>query len=167
MKELFLPDGHLSEDALAALLDGSLDEFQRLEVGEHLSYCDRCVDRYTALLTGEALETVPRDQTAPVMWRLEKKKWKSTLRRYASAAAAVVIGSMLWYTGALEAVGKTLYQPPEIIEQQISREPSRSQNILEAVHNWSARVRDAAAPGFRPPQQIQQNPINESEEQSQ
>ena len=50
----------------AGLVGGSLDEWGRLEAAEHLSYCDRCMDRYTALLTGAVLEQPPRDLSRPV-----------------------------------------------------------------------------------------------------
>ena len=50
--ELFREDGCLTDEGLQALVGGSLDEWGRLEAAEHLSYCDRCMDRYTALLTG-------------------------------------------------------------------------------------------------------------------
>lgn len=47
MKELFDPNGHLTDDAFGALLrDEPLDEMERLEISEHLSFCDRCVERY-------------------------------------------------------------------------------------------------------------------------
>lgn len=48
--ELFDVKGCLSEEGLQALVGGQLDETQRLEAAEHLAYCDRCMDRYTALL---------------------------------------------------------------------------------------------------------------------
>ena len=52
--ELFDAKGCLSEEGLQALVGGQLDETQRLEAAEHLAYCDRCMDRYTALLTDDA-----------------------------------------------------------------------------------------------------------------
>ncbi len=58
--ELFDKNGCLSDEGLHALTAGRLDELGRLETAEHLSYCDKCIDRYTALLTADALET-PRD----------------------------------------------------------------------------------------------------------
>ena len=54
--ELFDAKGCLSEEGLQALVGGQLDETQRLEAAEHLAYCDRCMDRYTALLTDDVLE---------------------------------------------------------------------------------------------------------------
>ena len=58
--ELFDAKGCLSEEGLQALVGGQLDETQRLEAAEHLAYCDRCMDRYTALLTDDVLEQPPR-----------------------------------------------------------------------------------------------------------
>ena len=59
--ELFREDGCLSDEGLHALTAGQLDELGRLEAAEHLSYCDKCTDRYTALLTADALADPPRD----------------------------------------------------------------------------------------------------------
>ena len=52
--ELFREDGCLSDNGLHALTAGQLDELGRLEAAEHLAYCDKCTDRYTALLTADA-----------------------------------------------------------------------------------------------------------------
>ena len=67
--ELFDVKGCLSEEGLQALVGGQLDETQRLEAAEHLAYCDRCMDRYTALLTDDVLEQPPSTlPTATAAW---------------------------------------------------------------------------------------------------
>ena len=48
--ELFDKNGCLTDEGLQALQAGGLDELGRLETAEHLAYCDKCMDRYTALL---------------------------------------------------------------------------------------------------------------------
>ena len=54
--EYFRPDGHLTDEALAALVRSEpLDELVRLELAEHLAYCDDCLQRYTDLLAEDAL----------------------------------------------------------------------------------------------------------------
>ena len=58
--ELFDQNGCLTEEGLHAVIGGQLDELGRLEAAEHLSYCDKCMDRYTALLTADVLEEPPR-----------------------------------------------------------------------------------------------------------
>lgn len=60
--ELFDAKGCLSEEGLQALVGGQLDETQRLEAAEHLAYCDRCMDRYTALLPVMFDELTPEKQ---------------------------------------------------------------------------------------------------------
>ena len=46
----FRPDGHLTDAALTALVRGDcLEELDRLELAEHLAYCDQCLQRYTSL----------------------------------------------------------------------------------------------------------------------
>lgn len=57
--ELVDKNGCLTDEGLQALQAGGLDELGRLETAEHLSYCDKCMDRYTALLTADALEMPP------------------------------------------------------------------------------------------------------------
>ena len=48
--ELFNKEGHLTDEGLRAVVDGTLDEMGRLEASEHLSFCDSCLVRYTELL---------------------------------------------------------------------------------------------------------------------
>lgn len=163
MNELFFSDGHLTDEALQGLIDGSLDELSRLEVGEHLSYCDACLDRYTALLTADTLEEPENNQTLPIMRKVYKRQVDNATRRYATAVAAVAIGSILWYAGVFSTVGKILVESPQTImgqntyqQQVVEQEPqeekeSLSRMISKAVDDWSMRVRDAAAPAFRAP----------------
>ena len=56
--EIFDKDGHLTVQALKALVrNDPLEELTRLEMAEHLSFCDRCLQRYTELLTDDVLLT--------------------------------------------------------------------------------------------------------------
>ena len=54
--ELFTADGHLTDSAFALLIQEKLDPLQSLEVSEHLSFCDRCLERYTAILCGSPMQ---------------------------------------------------------------------------------------------------------------
>ena len=68
--EVFDPAGHLSDSALLALVrnEDALDALARLEMAEHLSYCDRCLQRYTQLLAQDALLT-PGHSCRESLWR--------------------------------------------------------------------------------------------------
>ena len=57
----FRPDGHLTDAALTALVRGDcLEELDRLELAEHLAYCDQCLQRYTELLSEGPMLTPAR-----------------------------------------------------------------------------------------------------------
>ena len=102
--ELFDAKGCLSEEGLQALVGGQLDETQRLEAAEHLAYCDRCMDRYTALLTDDVLEQPPRSARGAVMGTIWIRLMQNTWGRAAVATVAAVLALTLWRTGTLEQI---------------------------------------------------------------
>ena len=99
--ELFREDGCLSDEGLHALTAGQLDELGRLEAAEHLAYCDKCTDRYTALLPADALAAPPRDVRRTVMSTIWVRLMQSTYGRAAVAGVAAVLALTMWRTGAL------------------------------------------------------------------
>ena len=100
--ELFRDDGCLTEEGLQALVAGQLEELGRLEAAEHLSYCDHCMDRYTALLTADALETPSRSVRSTVMTTIWVRLMQNTYGRIAVAGVAAVLALTMWRSGALE-----------------------------------------------------------------
>ena len=93
--ELFDKNGCLTDEGLQALQAGGLDELGRLETAEHLSYCDKCMDRYTALLTADALETQPHSAHKAVMAAIWVRLMQNTWGRAAVAGVAAVLVAML------------------------------------------------------------------------
>lgn len=87
--ELFDKNGCLTDEGLQALQAGGLDELGRLETAEHLSYCDKCMDRYTALLTADALETPPHSAHKAVMAAIWVRLMQNTWGRAAVAGAGL------------------------------------------------------------------------------
>lgn len=151
MTELFLQTGHLSDEGLQALIDGTLDEMQRLEAAEHLSFCDECLTRYTALLTGDVLEEPEQDVTLPVMRRLRRRAVKNVWNRYAAAAAAVVITAGLWYSGVFGGAMEALaIQPPALEQTAQAREPGPLGQLLERIEGKPVRPDNGLGPEHRP-----------------
>lgn len=99
--EIFRHDGHLTDNAVAALAAGEpLDETARLEMAEHLAYCDLCLQRYTDALAGAPL-LVPERSCRESLWRRVRAR---TIRiftsRYAAAVAGVVLAlTLVWGSG--------------------------------------------------------------------
>ena len=135
--ELFDKNGCLTDEGLQALQAGGLDELGRLETAEHLSYCDKCMDRYTALLTADALETPLHSAHKAVMATIWVRLMQSTYGRAAVAGVAAVLALTMWRTGALTFVtdhGSDLQallptvqvtlpekQPPKILPEKLGR----------------------------------------------
>ena len=127
--ESFRKDGCLSDEGLHALIAGQLDELGRLEAAEHLTYCDKCTDRYTALLTADALSDPPRSVRRTVMGTIWVRLMQSTCGRAAVAGVAAVL-ALTFVTdhsrdlqALLPAVQVTLpeKQPPKLLPEKLGR----------------------------------------------
>ena len=92
--DLFDADGHLTDDGLYALKDGTLDDLGALEAAEHLSFCDYCLLRYTELIdAAPACLQQPMPALIPQLQNLMRlRRFRIMTNRYVSAAAAVVLG---------------------------------------------------------------------------
>lgn len=101
---LFGPDGHFTEWGVRAVAAGTLDELQRLEAAEHLSFCDGCLERYTAMLADDTLLTPARPIAPPVLSRIRRRAVSVLFSRYATAAAAACFALGIWGTGVFNAI---------------------------------------------------------------
>ena len=104
-EKLFDAEGHLTDEGLYALKDGTLDDLGALEAAEHLSFCDYCLLRYTAMIEAapECMKQPMRDLIPQVQNLMRLRSFRIMTNRYVSAAAAVVLGFMLW--GAVSTFG--------------------------------------------------------------
>lgn len=96
--EIFDRHGHLTDQALEALTGGApLEELQRLEIAEHLAFCDRCLQRYTERLTDETLLAPGPACREGLRRRIRRRVVRLVTSRYAAAAAAVALAlTLLW-----------------------------------------------------------------------
>ena len=102
--ELFDEKGCLSDEGLHAVIGGQLDELGRLEAAEHLAYCDKCMDRYTALLTADVLQDPPQSAHKAVMATIWVRLMQNTWGRAAVAGVAAVLALTMWRTGTLDQI---------------------------------------------------------------
>ncbi len=89
--ELFHNDGHLSDEGLHAILEGSLSELENLEASEHLGYCVPCLERYLSVLeAGELMqpETPLKDS---ILRRIGRRARRVFFSRFATVAAAACL----------------------------------------------------------------------------
>ena len=79
---LFDAEGHLTDEGLHALQESRLDELGSLETAEHLTFCDYCLARYTALIESapEKLKQPMRDLNPQVQAPMRPRsfrRWKT------------------------------------------------------------------------------------------
>lgn len=131
----FRHDGHLTDAALAALVRGDpLEELERLEIAEHLAYCDQCLQRYTELLSGDVLLTPPQSCRESLLLRIRRRAIRLITSRYATAAAAVVLAlTLLW--GGMDFSGNPTLPP--------LRDPGPSSALSQQFSSWSEHWNDA------------------------
>ncbi len=146
MATIFRADGHLEEDALLALLRDELpDELARLELAEHLAYCDLCLQRYTDLLAEEILST-PQNSCRDTLWqRLRLRTLAFFSQRYAAAAAAVLLALTLLWGSALPGLIKDRGpdQPHIPYTQALQK---RWEGAMEQTSSWLSGLMDRLDP---------------------
>lgn len=89
--------GHLTDDALQAFLSGGpLTELDRLEIAEHLDFCNACLLRSVERMPRDALLT-PAHSCRNTLWpRIRRRSNRELAGRFATAAAAIAIAASLW-----------------------------------------------------------------------
>lgn len=133
--EYFRHDGHLTDTALTALVrNDPLEELTRLEIAEHLAFCDQCLQRYTQLLSGDKLLMPEESCRTSLLNRIRQRAIRLIASRYATAAAAVALAlTLLW--GGLDFPGSSASPPLQ--------DPDPSPTLSQQFSSWSARWNDA------------------------
>lgn len=142
--------GCLTDPALDGLIAGSLEELQRLEVSEHLSFCDRCLDRYTARLTPDVLIEPSELMKPSILSALRKKTAKAFVSRYFHMAVAASLTLVLWGSGVFAAFGQGIplerldFDPPrsfpEITVSQ--RLDNFASNVAGGINDFMDQLTD-------------------------
>ncbi len=100
--EYFDEKGHLTDFALKKLVEGEENELKRLEITEHLSFCDRCLDNYIKKMPETELMSVPESMEKSIFYVLKKRVRKVFYSNYASMAVAASLSMVLWVGGVFE-----------------------------------------------------------------
>ena len=100
----FRPDGHLTDEALTALVRGdALTELDRLELAEHLAYCDQCLQRYTELLSAGPLLVPEHSCREPLRRRIWRRAVQLGIQRYAGGRGGPGPDAAVGQRGAVRA----------------------------------------------------------------
>lgn len=161
---LFNEDGHLTDLALEMLENPELTELERLEISEHLSFCDECLLRYTLKLDECTLLEPEEPMAQNIFKRIRRKAVRIMFSKYATVAVAASMIVFLWGGGVLP-LNKThkkthtpnpttsSYQQNEGIAQKINK---ATNGITESMNRFFLNMSadhnkdDAQAPKSSP-----------------
>lgn len=135
--DLFREDGHLTKDGLQSIVDGTLSELESLEAAEHLSFCDKCLTKYTALLTDDVLLEPVSSVCEPVLQRVKKRGQRIMFNRFRTVAAAACLAAVVWVVGSFVLPGMpTATTPRQNNTTQNEEGTSWTQRFGEATQNF-------------------------------
>lgn len=151
---VFREDGHLCGEALTALAQNEdcFDELERLEIAEHLAFCDFCLQRYAAALEDGAL-LVPEHSCRRTLWaRIRSRALRLTVSRYATAVAAVTLAlTVLWGGADVEISRPSLPEDRPSVSRQLT---GLTGGIHDSLRGAVGGISDFLD-GFRPSQLIE------------
>ena len=141
MLDLFDQNGHLTDEALQALIrEEDLDELQRLEISEHLSFCDACTARYTDLLCDDVLQSPPVPLYGEIMKKVRKKERRLFLRRLTTVSAAACLALVFWWSGVFTFPSKGIdrsQRPEQTVQTSLEGIRTRLQHFTSSFGEWT------------------------------
>lgn len=143
---LWEDSGCLKDSALEALTTEEewLKEDMRLEMAEHLSFCERCINRYTALLTDEIL-LAPLEDTAEAVERelayrasVEKLFYKPnpfSRKRILGMGLAACAAMAIWLSGGFSQMSQGFFshQTAELLSETVKSATQNAGSISEEL----------------------------------
>ena len=92
-----------------------MDDLARLEIAEHLAFCDLCLQRYTGLLSRRELLSPAHSCRESLRRRIRLRALNLLTSRYATAAAAVALAlTVVWGSRDVQ-----VQFPPAVTEEPV------------------------------------------------
>lgn len=102
MKDIFNDSGHITDYGFELLINGEPTELERLEIAEHLDYCDLCVAEYTKKLENITLLTPVNSVSESVFKQIRNKAVKVFFSRYTMVGIAACMTMIMWVSGVFD-----------------------------------------------------------------
>ena len=144
--KLFDAEGHLTDEGLYAIKDGTLDDLGALEAAEHMSFCDYCLLRYTKLVETmpQGLQGPMRDLIPQVQNLMRLRSFRLLTNRYVNVAAAVVLAFAIWQFGLFRAPSVPVHmereQPRFTLQQAVD---TMHEGFYGSISGWMDNARNS------------------------
>ncbi|MGL4790109.1 MAG: hypothetical protein ACRCW1_01765 [Anaerotignaceae bacterium] len=107
--EIFKENGHLTEYAFELLKNNEASQMDRLEISEHLSFCDECLMEYTDFLMCNELIEPSVSVKMSVMKGVHRKIRQIFVNRYSRTIVAASLASVFWTSGVFNTAYTVMY----------------------------------------------------------
>ncbi len=97
---IFHKNGHITAEGFFLLVTEKADEMQRLELSEHLSFCDECLEQYLKEIEKITLLETEESIAKRVIRQVKHKTAFFVQKRFGTAIVAACISMLLWTSGA-------------------------------------------------------------------
>ena len=131
--EIFDEDGHITSYGFQLFINGEPSELERLEISEHLGFCDKCLSEYLLNMQNISLISPIKSVEKDVLKAINKNYRKMFFSRYVMAAVAASVTMVLWFNGVFD-IGYVNYKndQKEISTPRIDRIISNSNKIFDS-----------------------------------
>ena len=119
---IFNQNGHITAEGFFLLVTEKADEMQRLELSEHLSFCDRCLEQYLVEMEKITLLEIEESVAKRVIKKVRHKTALLAHKRFGTAVAADCIEMILLTSGAFSwTTMAQQYDTVERFEEELER----------------------------------------------
>ncbi len=144
----FKSNSHISRHGFESLINLSASEMHRLEMAEHLSFCDECIEKYTSLLTQDVLIESNLRVKQSVMKKIHGKIYKALINKYTIYISAACIALMLWGSGILGDITQITSGINEYLAQNNTKQYQQRYNELQNDTEQRQPILQTAAQTF-------------------
>lgn len=139
--KLFNEEGHITDEGFEALVKENLDEMGRLEISEHLDFCDQCVTRYSELLTEDIMLEAPAEIVPTVVGKIGQRNRNIFLNRFMKVSVAAGLAIVIWI-GGFYRIG--VLKP---LGEHSGKATHAARSVSDTLWNWSSGL-DKLLSGF-------------------
>lgn len=134
MKELFDEAGHLTNYAFNCLINDELDELSRLEISEHMSFCDDCLLRYMDILDSQQLIEPPELLEKSIIRKLKTRAIRVLVNQYTQMAIAASFALIFWVSGVFNPLNYDIKALTNVSSDFTSKTSQFEENISEGLN---------------------------------
>lgn len=130
--ELFNKDGCLTFEAISKIINGDLNEMQRLETSEHLSFCDHCLSQYTNAVCEIPEELLLEPSSAlkrNIIFKIKQRTVAVFYNRYVAVTVAASFAILMTFSINFMSLPQNNSDPTIKYQQELAQNKKQQQEL--------------------------------------